>query len=59
MNSFPAKIDFCWTDHVPDSYTPVLGTGHHHAIECPEFKAKNKNKISILIKRKGNFSMLN
>ena len=55
MNIFPAKINFCWTDHVPDSYTPVLGTGHHHAIECPEFKAENKTRISILIKGEGNF----
>ena len=40
------EIDFCWTDHIPDSNTSILATCHHHSIL--EIETKMEDSLAMM-----------
>ena len=41
------KVDFCWADHVPDGYTPVLAARHHHTVPVLELETKHTQLVIL------------
>ena len=37
---FLPEINFCWADHIPDRYTPILTAGYHHSVHIAEFETE-------------------